>query len=1805
MRLTHALSILTLVAFAGCPKPNREPVTLTINPSEVKLARGQRLQLAATAVYPDGSSKEVTSEVSWSVDDSFVASFSPDEPGVVIAAQDGTTNIRARLSTKEVTRPIVVAGALLQALEVDPPHPVVPANLQLALIVTALTSDQQKVDVTGEAVWMSASPDIATVEGNQLVGHRAGTTTLTVSVQGTTLQVPVDVTNAQISSIDVQPSQFSLAVGFARAMSATALMDDGSSLDITSFATWSASNRFAIFSQIPGEEGIVSAAAPGTAQLFARVGTKSGSATITVTDATLSSLELSPVISALAVGTTQRFELTGVFSDGTTSPLNAQAMWASSNANVISISGHGVARALTRGSSTITASAGGQSIGRMISVTDARLVSLELSPQPVVVARGLTTDVKVFGTFADGSRHEVTGSALWSVGDPSKASVSNASTTAGRVTAIAEGQTDLTASLQGVSATTQLTVSAAALTMIQLSPATPMMPLGTRVQFTAMGVFSDGSTSDLTSQATWTSSDTSHVTVASQGTQKGEAFARGRGTATVTVSLGGKSASTIVTVNDASLVRIEVSPLPAMIPVGLTQRFTAQGVFTDGTITDLTTQGTWSIANTTFATVSNAPGTRGLVTAVAQGATRLAFAFNGTTAAIDLTVTAATITQLEVTPSGMSLPVGLTTNAHVIATWSDGLTLDVTSQCTFTTDAPGIAQVSNAPGTLGEVRARMPGQTRLTANAFGLSASTTVVVTPAVMMSITLMPNALSLAHGTFGRFTARATYSDGSDLDVSAQASWSSSAPTFAQVSNVAGHEGEVHALQPGSATIRAQLGTQSATALLTITPATLTSLELDPAQPTVPLGADLQFTLTGRYSDGSAQVHTVQAAWSSSNGAVATVSNAPGLEGHLTSRTRGATVITAAFGSRTATATVTVTDATIARVELAPSPASLAKFTRMQLTATGVWTDGTQQVLTTNCAWASQNATVASVSNAPGQKGRLDALAPGVADITANCSGVTGLLSVTVNDVTLSQLVITPANPGAAAGFSQQLQATGIFSDGSSQPMTDFVTWGTQDASKATVSNASGSEGLVSALAPGSVSLTANALGVTHTFTFVVSAAVLQSLEIAPVVGSVPKGLGLTLVARGHFSDGTTADLSEASVWSSSQPGIAAVSNVAGSRGNLSALAEGTVTVTATTGGFTATSTITVSPAQLTNLDVTPSNPSVAAGLSLGFTATGSFTDGSTRDLTTSVTWSVGDGLVASISNADGSRGVARGLRPGTTGITATLTGQTGSTTLQVSAAQLSSIALTPANPSIPRGLGAQLVAMGTFTDGSTQDLTEQATWLSSDSNTVSVSTMSGSKGQTSALQLGSAQVTATFGATQGTTTVTVTAAVLSSIALTPVNPSVPAGLSTMLVATGTFSDGTTQDVSASSSWSSSNTSVAWANPGGQVFGFVAGTSLISVSKSGITGSATFTVTAAVLQQLQVTPPNAMRPRGLSQQFTAMGVFSDSSTQDLTDSVTWSSSDQTRVTISNANGSHGLAATPNVGAVQITATMGSISNSTPFTVTAAQLTSISISPSGSSAPLGSSRQFFAVGHYTDGSAQNLTTSATWGSSDQSVATISNANGSKGLATTLRVGATSISAAFGGFNAQVNLVVIQSTLTRIDVTPANASTALGYTRQFIATGTYSDGTTQVISDTVTWASSDESVALISNASGSRGLLSTVASGSTVVTATFGSVSGSTPHAVSPAALVFISLSPGSVSVANGNSAQLTATGFFSDGSSQDLTTTITWSSADPLIAQVSNASGSEGRVTGISAGNTSISATQGTVSASLSVTVQ
>lgn len=175
--------------------------------------------------------------------------------------------------------------------------------------------------------------------------------------------------------------------------------------------------------------------------------------------------------------------------------------------------------------------------------------------------------------------------------------------------------------------------------------------------------------------------------------------------------------------------------------------------------------------------------------------------------------------------------------------------------------------------------------------------------------------------------------------------------------------------------------------------------------------------------------------------------------------------------------------------------------------------------------------------------------------------------------------------------------------------------------------------------------------------------------------------------------------------------------------------------------------------------------------------------------------------------------------------------------------------------------------------------------------------------------------------------------------------------------------------------------------------------------------------------------------------------------------------------------------------------------------------LVSLEIRPANPSIPLGISGQFTATGTYNDVSTRDLTAEVTWGSSDPSVATISNTAGSNGKVATIGAGSSVITASLGGVSASTTLTVTAATLLSINITPASPSTPLGTPVQFSATGSYSDSSINDITATATWISSALSVAKVSN----TGLATPATAGTTTISAKSGTVSSSTSLTVTSA----------------------------------------------------------------------------------------
>lgn len=364
----------------------------------------------------------------------------------------------------------------------------------------------------------------------------------------------------------------------------------------------------------------------------------------------------------------------------------------------------------------------------------------------------------------------------------------------------------------------------------------------------------------------------------------------------------------------------------------------------------------------------------------------------------------------------------------------------------------------------------------------------------------------------------------------------------------------------------------------------------------------------------------------------------------------------------------------------------------------------------------------------------------------------------------------------------------------------------------------------------------------------------------------------------------------------------------------------------------------------------------------------------------------------------------------------------------------------------------------------------------------------------------------------------------------------------------------------------------------------------SLLSISLLGCGGGTTTATSIApspkTLSSISIAPANPSVALGTTAQFTATGIYSDGSKQDLTTSVTWKTAQPTVAIINDS----GMAVTKGTGSTAVIASSGSINSSQTLTVSSATLVSVAVGPQGLSIKPGFSVQLTATGTYSDGTHQDLTASAAWSSSLQTVAWVS----PKGVATAMAGGMTTITASSGSLSGSDALSV--ASLTVISVTPTSPTIPLGENQQLSALGTFSDGSAQDVSNSVTWSSSATGTALVSG----TGLVSGLTQGSATVTAQSGTVAGSDLVTVGPPALVSLTVLPTTGTIALGGTLGFKASGKLSDGSTQDVTSSSTWSSADPSIAAIDNT----GLAFGAQIGNTTITATSGSASGSAALTV-
>jgi len=375
--------------------------------------------------------------------------------------------------------------------------------------------------------------------------------------------------------------------------------------------------------------------------------------------------------------------------------------------------------------------------------------------------------------------------------------------------------------------------------------------------------------------------------------------------------------------------------------------------------------------------------------------------------------------------------------------------------------------------------------------------------------------------------------------------------------------------------------------------------TVTMSPAQITVGATA----TATAELRSGVGAVLTGRAVdWSSSAPAIASVNSA----GVVSAIAAGSATITATSEGKSGSAPIAVAPAPVATVVLTLALPSLTLGATT--TASAVLRDERGATLTGRAiTWSSTSPSVAAVSN----DGAITTLAVGTTTITASSEGKSASATLTVTPVPVATVTVTAPQSSLTVGSSTQ--ATAVTRSANGQVLTDrAITWSSSAPSVASVS----STGVILAIAPGAVTVSATSEGRTATLAVSVLAPAPAVVDISPATLTLAPSQTASLTATVRDASGNVLTGQSVS-WGTTSPAVATVS----ASGVVTGVNSGAVTITATAGGKTGLASVTVR-SSIATVTFTGSSR-LKVGDSYAYTATARLSDGTI--VSRPVTWSI----------------------------------------------------------------------------------------------------------------------------------------------------------------------------------------------------------------------------------------------------------------------------------------------------------------------------------------------------------------------------------------------------------------------------------------------------------------------------------------------------------------------------------------------------------------------------------------------------
>lgn len=1074
--------------------------SIRMAPGSATIAAGQTAQLTAQAL--DANDNVLNRTITWTSDQPSVATVS--QSGLVTGVNTGAARISASVGTVSSTVTVTVTPVPVASLTITPNGATVTVGGTLQL--TAVAKDANGVTLPGRIIgWTSGGSSVATISQTGLVtAIGPGTATIFAASEGVFASVNITVTNVGVATVRVAPATGSIQQGASLQLSTTVL--DANNNTITGKpVTWSSSNESIA---TVSSTGRVLGIGQGTVTITAAVDGVLGTGTYAVTPVPVGAINILPSSQTIAPGATLQLTPTLTGTNGLPlSTVGRTIIWSSSATNRATVSQSGLVTGVSAGSAIITATTEGVSATSTITVSSTPIASITITPNPASVQEANTTPVALTGTARDAANVIIPGRTFfWSSSNP-LVSVNSSTGAVSALVGSGGGTATITASAPGggpggttPSATTIVNVSYAPVASASVSPGAATLSVGSNLTLAlTIRTAANQVLSSTGRTITWTSLNPAFATVGATGVVTGvasgiakvEVAALSPGQSPATAA---KDTATITVQNVAPVASVALAIAPdSMILPGspltgsATVRDAANNLLQGRTVT-------FTSSNAGIATVSpasassNASGqvTGVTVTGVSGGNATI----TATSEGVQQTFIARILNPVN-TVSVAASPdsvIGAHAPIQAAATLRDAGNAVLTGRpITWNASSNSAVATVSASGVITVVGG--VGSANISATSEGKTGSFTFrALAPVNTVSISTPGDSVI---GT-GTLAATATLRDASNNVLTGRPiTWSSSDGLVASVSSA----GLITGVSEGNATITATVEGKSSNVVVRVLPG-IATLSLTPATDSLIGMGTLALTTTAT-SASAAPVPGRQLIITSSNPAVATASPASAITNGsgavpitITSVSSGSTTLTVSAEGKVTTRVLRML-APVATVAVTSPGDSIIGTGTLQ--ASVVLRDASNNVLSGRpVTWGPPgNPVVMSVS----ATGLITAISPGTSTLTATSEGhispaITIRVLAAVNNVTVTA-------PDSSIFITQTVQATAVLRDAATNVLTGRpITWGSTNTGVATIS----ATGLVTAIAPGSTTISATSEGKSNSFVLNVSLVPAHTIAITP---------------------------------------------------------------------------------------------------------------------------------------------------------------------------------------------------------------------------------------------------------------------------------------------------------------------------------------------------------------------------------------------------------------------------------------------------------------------------------------------------------------------------------------------------------------------------------------------------------------------------------------------------------------------------------------------------------------------------------